>query len=217
MEHYINGMFSGTIASIISHPCFNLKNAMQNGELISKQNFTRKWLYSGLTPAAVGFGLEKMFVFGTYKTLKEKGFSNVNSGLLSGCAASLITTVSEQIAIDKTKNIINYKFKHLYSGFIPTMMRDSIGFMIYFGIYEYLTNKYNKNKDFNKTAIISTITISISWFFISPIDRIKTSIQSKNFKDYDYKKSFNGFSFAMLRAIPFHVTSFCVMEYLSKQ
>ena len=216
MEHYINGMFSGIIASIISHPCFNLKNAMQNGELITKQNFTRKWLYSGLTPATVGFGLEKMFVFGTYKTLKDNGFNDTLSGIFSGSAGSLITTVSEQLAIDKKLNAKIYSLKHLYSGFTPTFFRESIGFMIYFSVYGELTERYNKEKSFNKIALFGVAATSIAWSIIAPIDRIKTAIQSGKFKNYNYRRSFDGFSFAMLRAIPFHVTSFCVMEYLSK-
>jgi len=216
---YRDGFISGFIATSVSHPFFNMKNVVQTGQVLTYKNLcSPKWLYGGFFRAALGYSGEKMMVFGTYNSLKGHDVNPTLAGLIAGGSSSFITTLSEQLAIDKQSNISKYSVKHLYKGIIPTAARESIGFGIHFTVYDYLSNIHNKEREYKKTSIIGVAAIVCSWTVIAPIDRLKTVIQSGKFniKTYDFRNSFNGFKFCMLRAVPFHVVSFSVMEHLSK-
>ena len=132
--------------------------------------------------------------------------------------ASFSITPVEQLTIDKQLGVKKYNLKHLYQGWKPTVFRESLGFGIHFTAYEYLSNKFNSERDFTKTIVCGAGATITGWSTIVPIDRIKTKIQSGTFdhKTYDYKGSFKGFRFALMRAVPFHVTCFVIMEFLTK-
>ena len=228
--YYINGMISGFVATIFSHPAYNIKTVLQTGEKIqSKQIRSINWLYRGFLRAAIGYSGEKMFVFGTYNTLLNYNLNPTISGIISGASGAIITTLSEQLAIDKVRGICNYRFSHLYSGFIPTVMRESLGFGVHFTVYDFISNKINPEREMNKTIICGTVAVICGWTIVTPIDRIKTLFQTGNItfntstrnifrKIYIslQRGAFQGFPYVMARAIPFHTVSFCTMEYLNK-
>lgn len=225
LKYYFSGMISGICGTIVSHPFFTIKTHLQNGEFLKCRNMNIKWLYRGFTPALTGYSIEKMLVFGSYKTiynsLRNKSISDKQkiffSGFMSGVIASVSITVFEQITISMQRNINITKYKQLFSGFLPTMARESVGFSIYFSVYEYLSNKYNKNKETLKTALIGIPSITSAWLVITPIDKIKTNIQSNVKIDiHNIGTAYKGFLFVMLRAIPFHTTCFVVFEFMNK-
>ena len=146
------------------------------------------------------------------------GFYLFLSGIIAGVFASFSITPVEQLTIDKQLGVKKYNLKHLYQGWRPTVFRESLGFGIHFTAYEYLSNKFNSERDFIKTIFFGAGATITGWSFITPLDRIKTKIQSGNFdhKTYDYRGSFKGFRFALMRAVPFHVICFLIMEFLTK-
>lgn len=226
-NYYINGMISGFTATVFSHPAYNIKTVLQVGEKIENNQIkSLKWLYRGFTRAALGYSGEKMIVFGTYNTLLSHSFNPTIAGIISGASGAIITTVSEQLAIDKVRGVCNYRFSHLYSGFYPTIMRESLGFGVHFTVYNWISNKINPEREMNKTFICGTIAVICGWTTVTPIDRLKTLFQTGKIK-FDRKilseihhnvftGAFRGFSYVMARAIPFHTISFCTMEYLNK-
>ncbi len=218
LKNYLFGGITGSTAAIFSHPFFRLKIAFQDEEIITKQNFKRSWLYKGCVRAMIGYGIEKMLVFGTYDSLTSRGFNPTLAGFLSGIAASFSITPFEQLMIDKGLNIKNFKLRHLYSGIFPTIIRESVGFAIHFTTYDYISNLINKEREFNRTIICGIIAVSAGWTIILPVDRLKTQIQTGKFniKTYNIMKSYQGMSYALLRAIPFHVTCFVLMEFFRK-
>lgn len=217
--NFIVGICSGATATLVSHPFQTIKNKLQIGEKVTNYQYRDiKWLYSGLTRAMVGYSLEKMLVFGVFKSLRQHDVDPFTAGGISGLVASLSITPAEQLIIDKQLKVNSFKLQHLYKGFLATAFRESLGFAVHFTIYTNLMNRYNKEKNIPKTALFTIFSIIGGWGTITPIDRLKTQIQSGtfNYKTYDFMESFSGFRFVLLRAIPFHITSFCVMEYLSE-
>lgn len=220
-KYYINGMLSGCVATVISHPFFTIKTCLQNGQPYQKN---LKFLYRGFNRAFIGYGIEKTLVFGTYNSIITKmNFDHNNvlhssmAGFLSGLVGSLSITVAEQLTIDKQRGIRNYNLFHLYKGLIPTMYRESLGFTIYFTVYDQLSKKFNKSKKTMSTMLIGTLAITSAWSIITPIDKIKTNIQSGVKIDvHNLATAYKGFQFALMRAIPFHVTCFVVFEKLMK-
>ena len=227
-KYYVYGTISGTMATCVSHPFFTLKTRLQNNEPIKFSNnviFNTRLLYSGFVRSCIGYSIEKALVFGTYNTIINKfnldrhniyhtGFS----GFLSGIIASLSITPFEQLTIDKQRNVKKYSLFHLYKGLVPTMARESVGFAIYFTIYDQLSKKINPHKEVNKTILSGCVAIIGAWAIITPLDKIKTNIQSNTKIDvHNLVTAYKGFQFALMRAIPFHVTCFVVFEYLQKR
>lgn len=218
-NNYIYGAISGSTATIVSHPFFRIKTSLQNEEILTKEMYSDiKWLYRGLPRAMLGYSIEKMLVFGTYNSLLKQDINPTLSGFFAGLTAAFSITPFEQLVIDKGNNIKIFSIKHLYSGIIPTIGRESIGFAVHFTIYDYLTKTFNREKEVPKTILCGIGAVIGGWGTITPLDRLKTQIQTGKFdiKTYNIKHSYKGFNFALMRAIPFHVTCFVVMEYLNK-
>jgi hypothetical protein len=226
-KYYIYGTLSGTVATCVSHPFFTLKNSLQNNEPIKftgKFYFDTKLLYSGFIRSCIGYSIEKSLVFGTYNTIlshfnlnRENIYHSALSGFLSGIIASLSITPFEQLTIDKQRNIKLYTPVHLYKGLFPTMARESIGFAIYFTVYDQISAYINPHREVPKTIFTGCLAIISAWSIITPIDKIKTNIQSNTKIDiHNIVTAYKGFNFALMRAIPFHVTCFLVFEYLQK-
>lgn len=220
IKNYIYGAIAGSCATLISHPFYVVKNHLQNGYSFQRNiHFNPKWLYAGLLRAMISYSTEKMIIFGIYNTMRDKNFDPLFAGSIAGFFASFTIAPGEQLAIDKALNVKKYNLLHLYQGLSATMFREMLGFAIHFKVYSYLSETYNKEKNEFKTILCGTTAVISGWGTITPIDRIKTQIQSGkfDFKTYNFTSSYNGFSFALMRAIPFHVTCFLVMEYLNKK
>lgn len=230
LNHYINGMVAGCIGTIVSHPFFTIKTKLQNNEnpfeVMKKQsnrnNF--KFLYSGFLRMCIGLSIEKMLVFGTYHTTlihlnldKNNYFHSMFAGFVSGIAGAYSSTISEQLVIDKQYGIKNYTLTHLYKGLVPTIGRESIGFAVYFSTYDFLSKKWNQNKNLMHTIWIGTVSISTALIFFYPLDKIKTNIQTGvKIDSATIKTAYKGAHYGLLRAIPFHVTCFVVFEEMKK-
>jgi hypothetical protein len=231
-NNYLFGSIAGSVGAIISHPCFIIKTDLQNGKS-AKDIFyemktkslcqKRRYLYNGLLRMCIGLSFEKMLVFGTYNSIfykfdldKSNSLHSLSAGFLAGIAGSLASTPSEQLVIDKTFNIKNYNVFHLYKAILPTMGRESIGFAVYFLTFDQISRKFNQEKSTLKTALAGTCAISTALLFYYPLDKIKTNMQS-NIKINKLENVYKGAHFGLLRAIPFHVTCFCVFENLNNE
>lgn len=240
MDQYIKGGLSGMFGVLISHPFDTIKSNIQNNIKPQYKFFN---LYRGLIPPLFGTCIEKSIVFGTYTKLcslntDNKYYNYTINGFISGFLASFIITPYERLKIIKQNNVniknINIKsmnIKSLYSGFSMCILRDSPGFAIYFTNYEFLKHYFYTSNNLNISIygsfIIGGSSGLISWIFIYPQDKIKTILQSNNtnlsitniisniHKSGGGLKSFyNGFSFALMRAIPLHAGTFMMFELL---
>lgn len=217
-NEFMYGMIGGTVGVIISHPFDTIKTRIQsNKNLTIKEAIKIGQLYRGLLAPLVGIMIEKSIVFGFYeksKTLIKNDFIN---GIIGGLMCSIIVTPIDKIKIhyqNKTNNKLI--FRNLYRGFIPTVLRETPGFGIYFTTYNYLNNNYNNNKNLGKNFLFGSLSGLSAWLFIYPMDLIKTTIQSSDDKKHikDVVKNiyntgglinfYKGFSLACMRCIPLH-------------
>lgn len=244
LYYYFGGTIAGIMGTLVSQPFDTYKIFLQNGKKINFASNSLKhrisFLYRGSMPCFIGYGVEKSLIFGTYSSVIN--FMNLNetnfyhtllAGLFSGCIASLSITPAEQIKTDKQiGNKTQYNFTHLYKGFKYTVFRESIGFAIYFTIYNQLTKYINNNNEENfklklaKSGIIGALSAFFAWIPIYPIDVNKTLIQSGNNRKKLLNELHNlsiknkifriyrGYSFCMMRAIPFHSTCFICFEIM---
>ena len=89
-EKFIHGIMAGGTAAALTHPFYNMKNHLQNGLVLSKQQYgNRRWLYNGLSRAIPGYGVEKMIVFGVYGSLRKHEIDETLSGIIAGYTENL--------------------------------------------------------------------------------------------------------------------------------
>lgn len=232
-NYYIKGCIAGMSGIVLSHPVDSIKTHFQTSKN-AKFNYTIKNLYRGITSPLIGVGVEKAIVFGTYNLCRNNKLDIPISGAISGLTASLIVSPYERIKIMKQTNqkiqmkqYFNPFF--IFKGLSATFTREVPGFAIYFSTYEGLKNHFYKNRDISiiSSFIFGGISGTMAWIFIYPQDRIKTIIQSSEhssiksiiqttYKTGGFKQFYNGFSFAVYRAILLHSGTFCTMEILNK-
>jgi hypothetical protein len=238
-NYYIKGCISGMTGIILSHPVDSIKTHFQTSTINMKFNYSIKNLYRGIYSPLIGVGIEKAIVFGTYNYCKNNNINIIISGAISGLTASLIVSPYERIKIMKqTNQHISFKQylnpNFMFKGLSATFTREVPGFAIYFSTYESLKNHFYKNREISiiSSFIFGGISGTMAWVFIYPQDRIKTIIQSncnknsnasiksiiKNtYNNGGLKQFYNGFSFAVARAILLHSGTFCTMEILTQK
>lgn len=216
------GILAGSSATLVSHPFQRLKMEFQNSSdrsFMTRENLTNpRWLYKGLVRAMCTYSIEKMMVFGIYNSMKQKGYNSSFSGAVSGMFASLTITPGEQLVSDIQNGVRNFKIGHLFKGLKTTLLREIVGFTVHFSIYDFISEKFNKDREVLKTIACGSVAIVGGWSVIYPVDTIKTQIQAGvlNYKTCNFKHLYRGFGYALCRAIPFHVTCFLVMEECNK-
>jgi len=219
MNEFISGSLGGLVGTIMSHPIDTIKTRIQSGS--AKNIFDAiqmKKFYSGIRAPLLGIPLEKSIVFGFYNLGKQNGLNNFWSGIIGGFMSTLIVTPIEYVKVNlQNKTPLSaLKISNIYKGFIPTVCRETPGFGIYFTVYNYLNNNYNKSKSYINNFTYGGLSGLFAWIFIYPSDLVKTIKQDiSNTKSLQqiildiYNKNglkgfYKGFHFAAARAVPLH-------------
>ena len=191
-----------------------LKN--KNTICVTKKLFKNEGLlslYKGATFPLLGGCLLNGILFSTeHQLLYICNQNHIYSGFFSGIFSSLIMCPVELIKCKFQNNVYNkknptnkkitnkltfknlYKSYHqkqfkLYNGLPLTLFRDSIGFSIYFGSYNYLQSKtYDP-------LLNGGIAGILSWIYSYPFDTIKTIQQTH---DLSFKKAYQTIKFNQL-------------------
>jgi len=219
MNEFISGSLGGLVGTIMSHPIDTIKTRIQSGS--AKNIFDAiqmKKFYSGIRAPLLGIPLEKSIVFGFYNLGKQNGLNNFWSGIIGGFMSTLIVTPIEYVKVNLQNKtpLSSLKMSNIYKGFIPTVCRETPGFGIYFTVYNYLNNNYNKSKSYINNFTYGGLSGLFAWIFIYPSDLVKTIKQDvSNTKSLQqiivdiYNKNglrgfYKGFHFAAARAVPLH-------------
>ena len=110
-----------------------------------------------------------------------------------------------------------FKNTKFYRGLELTILRDSIGFSIYFGTYNYLQSQ------FNNPLINGGITGVLSWIYSYPIDVIKTKHQisrhilKNTLNSIKLNQLTSGMSIMLTRAFFVNAGIFYIFESLNKK
>ena len=148
---------------------------------------------------------------------EKKTNNKLLSGFLSGLFLSPITNIIE---LKKIKYQTHIKRNiPLYRGMTSTIIRDSIGFSIYFSSFDYMNNK-NINLNQNIQTLLSGGFAGIlSWIFSYPFDIIKTRTQVENLsikQAYKKGKLFNGLGLCLSRCFIVNSIGFYIYDYTIK-
>jgi hypothetical protein len=220
-------------------------NNLKKQKPIYQASYILKDLYKGVKLPLIGIGLEKTLVFGSYHNiykmnLFKNDFSNqIFAGTTAGFLTTIIVTPIERIKImfqnNQCKNMIdclsqinkNGNFvKNIYAGWTSTIFREIPGYGIYFYIYDLQKRKLKEPK-YYQSFFMGGIAGATSWFFIYPIDIVKTKKQNdvnlnyvkiikKIYNENGLVGFFRGISFSLMRAFPLHAGVFMGYEAFMK-
>lgn len=181
MNEFYSGMTMGIVQSILGHPLDTMKTLTQhNKKMVIESN--PKILYRGIAYPL----LSKGFTNGSRFLLADY-YNKIFNGnwYLSGLATA-ITTSPVLSVMDYYKNVaqigkkIDFLKMNPFRGYLPFLLRDSVGMTSYIGLYHTF-------KNYNLNAFISGgLAGSICWLLIYPLDTIQTRIKtgiSNNFKE----------------------------------
>ena len=233
---FLNSYIAGISQTIIGHPFDTLKTLKQvynNKSVFNILQYIKNknginYLYRGYIPPLIGGCLQNSIIFSSEYYINNKinnennNKNNIYPGVLAGSFTSIIISPFELI---KCKLQVNNKLslkevvldnkKNLFRGLGLTMLRDSIGYGIYFSSYRYLQEKYNN------PLINGGISGILSWIYSYPVDVIKTKYQISNesiksiIKQQNIKTLTAGLNIMIFRAFFVNAGIFYIFEKLS--
>jgi len=223
----INSFVAGAAQTLIGHPFDTIKTYKQINPLkkinVLALNLIKKnslfYLYRGFIPPLAGGCIQNSFMFSTESYLQKICKNNYISGFFAGGITSLIVSPSElfktKLQVDKKLSVKKiFKNTKFYRGLELTAIRDSIGFSIYFGTYNYLQTIYDY------PLINGGIVGVFSWIYSYPIDVLKTKHQLSNSSlkntliNTKFKELTSGMSIMLVRAFFVNAGIFYIFENL---
>ena len=186
-----SSFIAGSVQTILGHPLDTLKTRIQldNRKLsIVYKNFIKKenilYLYKGSLAPLIGISFLNCFLFTYHYNINNKINNHFISGFTTGIISGMVLSPFELIKcnLQHNRNNYNIKYKNIIKNLKKkniklnqilylSILRDSIGLSIYFGVYEKLQKKNNN------PIIHGGIAGVFSWIYSYPIDVIKTKNQ----------------------------------------
>lgn len=204
MQEFLSGAISGAVQTIVGHPFDTIKTRIQNQNKIV---FCINNLYRGVTYPLMSSTIINAGIFG----LTEKCFYHTNNYFVSGFVAGiLMSPIITPFELFKVQKQNHYSGKiSVFRGFVPTLIRESIGTSIYFGTYFIFRDEYS-------ILLAGGLAGLLSWLLTYPVDSIKTRIQST--KTMTIKEAigkgnlWRGFSACSFRCVIVNALGFYVYE-----
>ena len=211
---FVKGFLVGNAQTIVGHPFDTIKTILQTN---NKINIFQ--LHRGMSFPLLSSSLINSIMFGGYGYFNTLTKNDFISGFASGLIISPIVAPIDKLKIDfqvnKNIKLRDIKYKEVFKGFSPTMIRESVSTGIYFSTYNYF--KRTKLIEGDKNILLSGGIAGIfSWLFTYPIDVIKTRIQSGESRNYHdaYVKGFlfRGLGICLFRSFIVNSIGFYIYE-----
>jgi hypothetical protein len=207
------GMTQASIITFGGYPFDTTKVRMQSGLFKTtwgcvSYTFEKKGIYGfykGGTMPFISHLMKRPIQYPTMEYMKKKinkndykanyliGIIQGPIGTIIGNPLQVIKIKSQTNTLSTNQNIINiwndYGFKGFYRGFIPTLIKDTLFGMSFIGTYYTLRDIYGCDKWY-QNFINGSFSHCLTWFFLIPIDYIKTNVQ-KSRKSITVKQVIN--------------------------
>ena len=224
-SHFISGSVAGVTAAVLGYPLDTIKTRLQTGGSLRPLKTLLKTPYKGFAGHLGVQVLANGVLFGTYdnvyRSIGGDGdpsqcvgiFPYINyARYIAACSAGVIEsffyTPLEYYKICKQTGVTPNK--SVFTGFGATIMRESLGNCIYFGVY-YACRDHDMSP-----MLAGGVAGGSYWVGVYPIDTYKSLKQSgKNIRitiPGDYFRYYRGLSACLARAIPVNAITFWAFE-----
>jgi solute carrier family 25 carnitine/acylcarnitine transporter 20/29 len=205
-KDFINGLYVGTSQVLIGYPFDTIKVVLQSGyQKIGWSNLYRGVKYPLLSNSIINSSL-----FGFHTGLLPY-FNNNHfiTGSLTGFIGAFIICPVEQL---KIRAQLNHSIKQpFFRALIPTIMRESPAYSLYFGLYDYL--HYNKGLSAFFAGSFAGVS---SWLFTYPCDIYKTQSQAGKPINLLHKYAWSALPITLARAFIVNGISFTLYDFLKE-
>lgn len=202
---FFNGLFVGGSQVIIGYPFDTIKTVLQT-------NSTKiGWgsLYRGVKYPLFSNSIINSALFGINTYTYQLTNSYFVSGAISGFIGAFIICPVEQFKV-RAQIMSNYR-QPLFRALIPTIMRESPAYSLYFGCYHWMRDQgYNA---FTSGSLVGML----SWLITYPFDIQKTQSQAGVKLDWKCPRAWHALPITLMRAFVVNGTSFTIYNYLSEE
>lgn len=224
---YYSSILASFFGTVLSHPIDTLKTNQQitglklkdvikniNMKSVNFESLVRNY-YRGFKYPITFVPIEKGIVFNIDQYLYKKYNNRVYSGLGAGIVAGFFVNFIENLKINQQNmyfknNTILSNYKFFTKGLGQTLLREGIGYTIYFKSFH---DYYNPNLPTFVAGGLSGVT---AWTVIYPFDRVKTMIQSgTSLEGLNIKNIYRGCGLSLARAMVMHGTVFYMIDKIN--
>lgn len=233
MENLFHNLLSSGLATLcaelITLPICTVKSNYQVNEkkgIIStvKEVYKRKGVrsfFSASFPAMGGQIISTSLKYAIYEQLKKENniqIGTVGNGLISGIASSVVThpldvvRVTWQLNKRMSDEVKQEGLKIVYRGYSKSLMKVSVGSMLFFPIYDSIKSKLDHPllASFSSSIVSTTI--------MQPLDYMKTRhMAGKSPWSSSLKGYFKGFSLNLLRIVPHFTITMTATEFIKRK
>lgn len=232
----INGFLAGISQTVLGHPFDTIKTRKQMYPYIKINNIAKNIIkkegirsfYKGYLPPLLGGCIQNSFIFSTEHYFNNYFQKKYITGFFAGGITSFILSPFElikcrmqinqdkKLSLKETIYLLKKNNVKLSRGTGLTFLRDSIGFSLYFSIY-------NSMQEYNNNPLINGgFAGVVSWIYSYPIDVLKTKYQLSNQESLNYiikstkfKHLTSGMWLMLVRSFIVNAGIFYIFENLS--
>ena len=211
MKEFVSSSMVGITQTLIGLPFDTIKVWIQNNKPVVSRNI--KDYYRGARPEFCSAIISNCIVFPSYSyTLDYTNYNSFFSGALAGVFNSFFiyplrtSKIYKQMGLKLTFNDF-IKLRGL--GYVSTLLRESVGFSMYFGMYSYARN--NDIPIFLSGALAGLFNWAVSY----PFDTIGNRQIAQNtsiLKAIKMGNIYRGYSVCLLRSMIVNSANFIVYE-----
>ena len=210
MKEFISSFMVGINQGLIGIPFDTIKVWMQNNHRIFGRPLTH--YYRGIVPDMTNAIITNSIVFPIHSySLPYTHNSFLSGGIAGMCVSPIVYTfrtikIFQQVRIPfNIRRFLNYRGR----GFPMTVMREGIGYSMYFGSYSYLKEQGVP------TFVAGALAGLCNWGISFPFDTIMSRQVAQNISISDAIKSgplYRGYGVCLIRSICVNSFNFLVYE-----
>jgi hypothetical protein len=231
----IPGFIQGIVRVLVSYPFDYIRTNIQSQQYRSGLEFIKRVklsplkAYNGVSIPLCTVPFDRAINFYIFEECKKKEISSIFSSIISASLCSFyfvpLNFFSTKLVLTNSsvKNTFN-NFKQLnslqfYKGFTPDIIRNMSGSILFMSCYGTLRdNTPIENHNYMLFGVCSSI---FSWIFTYPLDTLRILKQNGsesyiNLIRNNYKYSYKGFSYILMRSVPSAGAGMSAYEYTKK-
>ena len=210
LKESVSSFMVGINQGVIGIPFDTMKVWMQNNQQVIGRPFRQ--YYRGFGPEFTNAIITNSIVFPIHAYSLPYTNNSFISGAFAGVSVSPLVYMFRFFKIFQQVNIpfsINTFLNYRGRGYLPTMMRESVGYSMYFGSYSYL-------KEQNvPTFIAGGLAGVCNWGTSFPFDTIMSRQIAQNITISDairYGSLYKGYGVCLIRSVCVNSFNFLVYE-----
>jgi hypothetical protein len=232
----IPGFVQGIVRVLVSYPFDYIRANIQSQqyktgiEFIKSVNLSPRKAYNGVSIPLCTVPFDRAINFYIFEKCKKQQLSSIFSSIISASLCSIyfvpLNYFSTKVVL--SNNSIKNTWLHfkklrslqVYNGFAPDIVRNMLGSILFMSCYGTFRESIPENK--HNYLLFGVGSSIFSWVFTYPLDTLRILKQNTN-EDYfniirnNYRHSYKGFSYILLRSIPSAGVGMSAYEYTKRQ